>query len=236
MKSNLNKMIKVKIYNQKADNIGEETLSDKVFGVKVKEDLVHQAMVTQMANERQVLAHTKGRSDVRGGGKKPWRQKGTGRARAGSSRSPIWIGGGVTFGPLKSRNFKKDINKKMKKKALCMVFSDRLSNDNLIIIDKIKVTEYKTKLFNDIIKNFEKSVLRPKEAKSEDKKVQSKNKVKRSILVLTDDKDDKIKYSGRNLVGVKLLNLENVNIIDLLNSKNIFITASGIKMIEERYK
>jgi large subunit ribosomal protein L4 len=228
--------INVKIYNQKADKVGEESLSDKVFGVKVRETLVHQAMVTQMANERQVLAHTKGRSDVRGGGKKPWRQKGTGRARAGSSRSPIWIGGGVTFGPLKSRNFKKDINKKMKKKALCMVLSDRLVNDGLIVIDKIEIAEYKTKLFDGIIKNFEKNVLKPKDVKAENKKEKASAKLRRSILILTDDKDEKIKFSGRNLAGVKLLNLENVNIVDLLNSRNIFITASGIKMLEERYK
>lgn len=99
--------IEVKIYNQKAEAVGEMKLAEKIFGVKENTALVHQVAVAQMGNERQVLAHTKGRAEVRGGGKKPWKQKGTGRARAGSSRSPIWIGGGITFGPTKDRNFKK---------------------------------------------------------------------------------------------------------------------------------
>ncbi|MCK4554466.1 50S ribosomal protein L4, partial [Candidatus Parcubacteria bacterium] len=116
--------ISVKIYNQKAEAVGDIKLSDKVFGVKANEPLVHQAMVAQMSNERQVLAHTKDRSEVRGGGRKPWKQKGTGRARAGSIRSPIWKGGGVTFGPRKDRNFSKNINKKMKQNAMLMVLSD----------------------------------------------------------------------------------------------------------------
>ena len=101
--------IKIKVYNQKVEEAGEMKLSDKIFNVEANNALLHQAMVAQMSNERQVLAHTKSRSEVRGGGKKPWKQKGTGRARAGSSRSPIWIGGGVTFGPTKERNFSKNI-------------------------------------------------------------------------------------------------------------------------------
>src|SRR3989339_389516 len=132
--------IEVKIYNQKAEETGNLTLKDKVFGVKLNETLVHQAAVTQAANNRQVLAHTKTRAEVRGGGKKPWKQKGTGRARAGSSRSPIWIGGGVTFGPLKERNFKKDINKKMKQKAMFMVISDRVASEAMAILDEVKMS------------------------------------------------------------------------------------------------
>ena len=104
--------VKVKLYNQKAEAIGEEKLSDKIFNIELNEALVHQAAVTQMSNERQVLAHTKTRGEVRGGGRKPWRQKGTGRARAGSNRSPIWIGGGVTFGPSNERNFKRKLTRK----------------------------------------------------------------------------------------------------------------------------
>ncbi|MCX6799726.1 MAG: 50S ribosomal protein L4 [Candidatus Falkowbacteria bacterium] len=125
----------VKIYNQKAEVIGEQELSSSIFNTKMNEGLVHQAAVAQMANKRQVLAHTKGRAEVRGGGKKPWKQKGTGRARAGSSRSPIWVGGGVTIGPTKDRNFKKDISKKMKQKALFCVLTDKAHN-GLIILDK----------------------------------------------------------------------------------------------------
>lgn len=223
--------IKLNIYNQKAEQAGEIELSDKIFGVKAKEALLHQAMVAQMANERQVLAHTKTKSEVRGGGKKPWKQKGTGRARAGSSRSPIWIGGGVTFGPTKDRNFKKDINKKMKQKAMFMVLSDRVKSNNLIILDSLLMEEYKTKLFNDMLKNLE-----AKFALKDTKEQQKKAKIKRSVLVLNDKKDDKVKYSGRNLVGVEMSNLDNINILDLLKYKNIILTVDGVKKLEERYK
>lgn len=223
--------MKLNIYNQKAEQAGEIELSDKIFGVKAKEALLHQAMVAQMANERQVLAHTKTKSEVRGGGKKPWKQKGTGRARAGSSRSPIWIGGGVTFGPTKDRNFKKDINKKMKQKAMFMVLSDRVKSNNLIILDSLLMEEYKTKLFNDMLKNLE-----AKFALKDTKEQQKKAKIKRSVLVLNDKKDDKVKYSGRNLVGVEMSNLDNINILDLLKYKNIILTVDGVKKLEERYK
>jgi large subunit ribosomal protein L4 len=114
--------MKLNIYNQQGDTKGEIEVSDSVFGVKTNSVLINEALVAQMSNERQVLADTKDRSEVRGGGKKPWRQKGTGRARAGSSRSPIWAGGGVTFGPTKDRNFSKKINKQAKRKALTWCF------------------------------------------------------------------------------------------------------------------
>jgi large subunit ribosomal protein L4 len=228
--------IKVKVYNQKAEVIGEESLPVKVFGIKVSEPLVHQAMVTQMANERQVLAHTKGRSDVRGGGKKPWRQKGTGRARSGSSRSPIWIGGGVTFCPLKTRNFKKDINKKMKQKALCMVLSDRAKEANFAVLDKLDVNEFKTKVFNGILKSFEDKVLNMKADPKTEKVKIARSKIKRSILIINDKKDEQIKFSSRNLAGVKVLNIDNINILDLLKYKNLFLTLDSIKKLEARYK
>ncbi len=229
--------IKVKVYNQKAEAIGEASLPAKVFGLKVSEPLVHQAMVTQMANERQVLAHTKGRSDVRGGGKKPWRQKGTGRARAGSSRSPIWIGGGVTFGPLKTRNFKKDINKKMKQKAMCMVLSDRAKEAGIAVLDKLDMAEFKTKIFNAILKSFEDKVLPAAKTGVEAGKVKiARSKIKRSILIINDKKDEQVKFSSRNLAGVKVLNIDNINILDLLKYKNLFLTLEAIKKLEARYK
>jgi large subunit ribosomal protein L4 len=216
---------KIKVYNQKAEEAGEIKLSDKIFKIEVNEALVHQAMVAQMSNERQVLAHTKSRSEVRGGGKKPWRQKGTGRARAGSSRSPIWIGGGVTFGPKKDRNFSKNINKKMKQKAIFMVLSDRLLSNKLAIIEKIDIKEYKTKEIDKTIKNFEEKIIK------EDIK-----KDKRSILLINDKKDDKIKYSSRNLLGLKTINTENINILDLLKYRNLVITKKTIEKLEKIYK
>jgi large subunit ribosomal protein L4 len=213
--------MKINVYNQAAEVVSELELSDKVFGVKPNLDLIHQAVIAQMANERQVLADTKDRSEVRGGGKKPWKQKGTGRARVGSSRSPIWIGGGVTFGPTKDRNFSLKINKKMKQKAILMVLSDKVANAGAIVIDEFKIDEFKTKKFNEILSSLEKNVL-----KSD----------RRSLLVINDARDEKIKYSGRNLVGVEIINLENINIVDLIRSKNLLLTVQAAKVLEERYK
>lgn len=237
--------IKINIYNQKAENVGQMELSGKVFNVDIKESLVHQAMVAQMANERQVLAHTKDRSEVSGGGKKPWRQKGTGRARVGSSRSPLWIGGGVTFGPRSDRNFKKDLNRKMKQKALCMVMSDKVKAENFIVLDKFDIKEYKTKNVNEILKALEK-IKKPVEATAiKEKKTGKKTgktetvtvkKAKRSILVINDEKASEVKYSFRNLTGVKMINLENINIVDLLKYKELIMTQEGLQKIEERYK
>ncbi len=213
--------LKTKVYNQSAEAVSDLNLSAKIFAVEANEELLHQAMVTQSANERQVLAHTKDRSEVRGGGRKPWRQKGTGRARAGSSRSPIWIGGGVTFGPRKERSFKKKINKKMKQKAMFMALSDKVNNKSLVVIDKLELKEYKTKKLNEIITTLEKKIL--------------KNE-RRSILIINNAKDDKVKYSGRNLQGAKIINLENINIIDLLAYKNLLISEEAVKSLEKKYK
>jgi len=225
--------IKIKVYNQNAEAIGEIELSPKVFGMKVNNDLVHQAVVTQMANERQVIAHTKDRSEVRGGGRKPWRQKGTGRARHGSSRSPIWIGGGVTFGPRNDRNFKKRINRKMKQNALLMVLSDKAAGDNFIILDKLEVSEFKTKVFNKIITGFETKILKSK--KKEAKKDAKKKEVKRSFLMIVDKGDEKLNCSARNLPGVRLINTENINIVDLLKYKNLILNKAAVEKLTERY-
>lgn len=228
-------MLKIKTYNQKGENVGEMQLSEKIFGAKINEALVHQAAVTQMANERQVLAHTKTRGEVRGGGKKPWRQKGTGRARAGSSRSPIWIGGGVTFGPTKDRNFSLKINKKMKQGALFMVLSDKLKNNNLVVVDKLEIDGFKTKIFNEILKNIEKIYNKSNKeavAGKESKKIRAP---KRNVLFINSDKDIKTRNSARNLAGLKFINLNNINIVDLLKYKNLIITASAVKKLEEIY-
>lgn len=223
-------MPKVKIYNQQAEQVGEQELLKKAFELKVNESLVHQAVVTQLANERQVLAHTKGRSDVRGGGKKPWKQKGTGRARAGSSRSPIWIGGGVTFGPKKDRNFTKKINKKMKQQALFMALSDKFANNSLTILDKIEIAEYKTKIFNNIISAIEQKVFNTRGEEV------STKKAKRSVLIVLNEKTDTTVISGRNLAGVEIINLNNINIVDLLKYKELVLTADAVKKLEERVK
>lgn len=224
--------IKMDIYNQKAEPVGEIELADKIFGVSVKSDLVHQAVVAQMANMRRVLAHTKDRSEVRGGGKKPWSQKGTGRARAGSSRSPIWIGGGVTFGPLKNRNFSQKINKKMKQKATFMVLSDKVAENNLVVLDKLEMPNYKTKVFAGILSNLEK--IFNKNSQPEEPGEKKNKKAGRNILIVCSDKDEKVKYSARNIAGVKIINLENINIFDLLKYKNLILTVAGVKQLAKR--
>lgn len=214
-------MIKEKIYNEKGENVGEAELSEKVFGQPKNESLVHQAVVAQRANERQVLAHTKDRSEVRGGGKKPWRQKGTGRARVGSSRSPIWIGGGVTFGPSKGRNFTKGLNVKMKRQALRVALSDKVASKQMAILDELAMTEYKTKVFNALVDNL-------------------KNKVftadKTSMLIIENMPEGMVKNSARNLQGVKLLGVDNINLVDVLKYRHVVITKKAIALIEERYK
>ncbi len=212
---------KINIYNHEAKIETEKTLDNDVFALKPNLALIHQAMLAQMANERQVLAHTKDRSEVRGGGKKPWKQKGTGRARAGSSRSPLWIGGGITFGPRKDRNFSQKINKKMKQKALLMVLGDKVSQKALIALKDLNWDVYKTKEFNKLITLFQKDIL--------------KND-KRSFLIINDSKNDKLKYSARNLAGVKIINFENINIIDLLKFKYLIMTEGALDAIAKRYK
>jgi len=212
--------LKIKVYNQTAEPVKDLALEPKIFAVEPNLELLHQALVAQNANSRQVLAHTKNRSEVSGGGKKPWKQKGTGRARAGSSRSPIWIGGGVTFGPRNERNFKVKINQKMKQKALLMALSDKIKSNCLVVLDNFTVTEFKTKKFIEVISAVEKKVLETN---------------RRNILVVNDNKDEKLKYSGRNLSGVKIINLENINLVDLLAYKNLLMTEGAIAAFTKRY-
>jgi len=229
--------MKLNIYNQKGEVKGEKEVSAAIFGVKVNTGLVNEAVVAQMANERQVLAHTKTRSEVRGGGKKPWRQKGTGRARAGSSRSPLWIGGGIIFGPNSDRNFSKKINKQAKRKAMFMVLSDRAANDGLAIIEKLALENYKTKVMNEILLSLENKVFKnfkiDEKKKSKNKEVRSTG---RSILLINDASDAKVINSGRNLSGVKIINLDNINIVDLLNYKNLIISDAAVDKLAATYK
>lgn len=229
--------MKLNIYNQTGEAKGQKEVSDAIFAVKTNTVLVNEAVVAQMANERQVLAHTKTRSEVRGGGKKPWRQKGTGRARAGSSRSPLWIGGGIIFGPNSDRNFSKKINKKAKRKAMFMVLSDRAANNSLVVLDKLALETFKTKVFNGIINSLEEKVFN---SFTVDAKKKARNKYvragKRSVLLVNDAKDEKINNSGRNLAGVKIINLENINIVDLLNYKNLIITDKAVDKLEAVYQ
>ncbi len=216
-------MIKYKVYNQQAEAIGDQELTEEVFGLTVNPALVHQAMVAQLANTRSVIADTKDRSEVRGGGKKPWKQKGTGRARAGSNRSPIWIGGGVTFGPTNDRNFTQKINKKMLGKAICMVFSDRLASHDLVIVDDLDIKEGKTKELKAIV---EKLLVVDN---------QGSQVAKPRALILTGASIDSVKSAGRNLPRLQVLNSQNINVVSLLRANKFIISQQAIVQLQQRY-
>lgn len=196
--------------------VGEEKLDSALFEVEAKEDLIHQAVVAQMANRRQVLAHTKDRGEVRGGGIKPWRQKGTGRARQGSIRSPLWVGGGVVFGPRNDRNFHQKINKKMKRKALLMCLSDRAREEKIILLDKLELDNFKTKKFLEILNKLP-------------------NKEKKTLLVLADN-DKKIIKSAANLSYLKTIESVNLNVIDVLNNEYLMLPVGTLKVVQESLK
>src|SRR3990167_1714817 len=150
--------MKISVYNQEGKDAGEMTLPKEVFDIKINSDLVHQVFVSQMSNMRQNSAHTKNRGEVRGGGRKPWKQKGTGRARHGSNRSPIWVGGGVAHGPTKDVNFKKKISKTMGRSAFASALSSRVKEGHLLVVDDIAVTSAKTKDAVSLISSLSKQM------------------------------------------------------------------------------
>ena len=208
-------MLKTKTYNSEGKESGEMELPERIFGVKLVDDLVHQAVVAQMANSRKVLADTKDKGEVRGGGRKPWKQKGTGRARHGSSRSPIWKGGGVTFGPTTDRNFSKRINKKMKMKALFMVLSGKLRDKEIVVVDDLKLEKTSTKAIKNVF---------------------GKLPVKGKVLLSLDKSSKNILNSVKNISEVSVISSDSLNIIDLLKNKILVINKKGIKKIEDTYK
>lgn len=218
--------MKTELYNQNAEVVGETELPDGIFGVKIDPDLVHQVLVVQMANARQVIAHTKGRGEVRGGGRKPWRQKGTGRARHASIRSPIWKGGGVAFGPTKERNFEKKVNKKEKRKALFMVLSSKVQDKELILLENLKFEAPKTKEALNVINDLSGKMAGYKNMK----------KKRDSILFITPEKDRIILQATNNLPFVDILDAKSLNIKDLLENKYLILLKDAVPVIENTYK
>lgn len=210
--------MKVKVYNQEGKEVEELELPEEVFGLKLNKDLIHQAVVAQMANSRDVIAHAKDRSEVRGGGKKPWRQKGTGRARHGSIRSPIWRGGGVTFGPTKERNFSKKINKKMRQKALLMVLSSKVKDSELVVLNDLKLSSPKTKEMADIMKNLEKA----------------RKDIKRSSLVALVKKDENIIKAIKNIPKMGAIGITSLNVVDILKYKYLIMTKEGVNELKAK--
>lgn len=210
-------MAKVIVYKDSGEKAGSMELPAEIFAVEPQTELVHQAVMTQMANRRTNLAHTKTRSERRGGGAKPWAQKGTGRARAGSRRSPIWKGGGITFGPRKEKNFKKQMNTKAKRKALFMVLTDRVNNKKFVVVQKFNFDKPQT---SKLVKNLAKLPL-------EDKPV---------LLVLPGDKGDKpLKLSARNIPGVGMIRADSLNIKDLLSYEYVLLSRDGVKTIIDTF-
>jgi len=207
--------MKIAVYNQEGKEISQALLPKEIFEVPLNQDLVYQAAVSQAANKRRITAHTKDRSEVRGGGKKPWRQKGTGRARHGSIRSPIWRGGGVTFGPRKNTVFAKKIPKKMRRKALFMVLSVKVKDNLLIVLDDFKLEKIKTKIFAQILNNLP-----------------CKNK---SCLIALSGIEKNLILSARNLPKVKTIEARNLNVLDLLSYKYLVISKESIKTIKETF-
>ena len=212
--------MKTEVYNQKGEKTGQTDLPDEIFGLKMNQDLVHQAVAAQLANSRKVLAHTKDRSEVRGGGTKPWRQKGTGRARHGSIRSPIWIGGGVTFGPTKERNFAKKINKKMKRQALLMSLSSKFKDEEMLVLDKLELNQAKTKQMAEIINNLKKK---------------AKKNLDKGALIVLPSFDQKIIRAVRNIPKTKIIRADSLNILDVLNHRYLLMLQEAIAMIEKTY-
>lgn len=205
-------MANVAVYNMEGKEVGTIDLSDAVFGVEVNEHLVHMAVVQQLANKRQGTQKAKTRSEVSGGGRKPWRQKGTGHARQGSTRSPQWKGGGVVFAPT-PRDYTIRLNKKEKRAALRSALTSRVQDNKFIVVDELKFDEIKTKKFQNVMDNL---------------------KVSKALVVLADN-DQNTVLSARNIAGVKTSQVGSINVYDILKYNTVVATKAAVASIEEVY-
>ena len=205
-------MANVSVYNMEGKEVGTIELNDAVFGVEVNEHLVHMAVVQQLANNRQGTQKAKTRSEVRGGGRKPWRQKGTGHARQGSTRAPQWTGGGMVFAPV-PRDYSFKINKKEKRAALKSVLTAAVQENKLIVVDELKLDEIKTKKFAEVMKNL---------------------KVDKALVVINEN-DEKIVMSAKNIPSIKVSQIETINVYDILKYSNVVLTKAAVATIEEVY-
>lgn len=206
-------MMNLDVFNTSAKKTGSIEVSEKVFGCEYNEPLVHQAVVAYLANQRQGNKSTLTRSEVRGGGKKPWRQKGTGRARQGSIRSPQWTGGGVVFAP-KQRDFSQKLNKQMKRAAFLSALSARVADGGMIVLDKIELKDAKTKLMADILKKFGTSG---------------------KVLVVTDTDDVKVLRASGNIPGLTVSNVDLVNVYELAANAKCFVTKAAVEKLNAKY-
>lgn len=221
--------MKYTVYNQQGEKIKDAELLSAVFEVPLNKDLLHQVIVAQDANSRVAIAHTKQRSDVKGGGRKPWRQKGTGRARHGSIRSPLWKGGGVTFGPLSIRNFSKKVNKKMKRKALYMTLSDKVAGKQLILLDALTVAEGKTKNFVTTMNVLFNKIVTDVENKS------TSTGFSHSTLIVVPDSNSELIRSSSNIPKVKVIRADSLNVKDVVKYDWLVMTEPSLEIIEKTY-
>lgn len=205
-------MANVSVYNMEGKEVGKMDLNDAVFGVEVNEHLVHLAVVAQLANKRQGTQKAKTRSEVSGGGRKPWRQKGTGHARQGSTRSPQWTGGGVVFAPT-PRDYTIRLNKKERRAALKSALTSKVQNGNLIVVDELKFDEIKTKAFKNVMDNLQ---------------------VENGLVVLADN-DKNVVMSARNLSKIDTALTNTINVYDVMKAKKVVLTKDSVAKLEEVY-
>ena len=205
-------MANVSVYNMEGKEVGTIELNDAIFGVEVNEHLVHLAVVQQLANNRQGTQKAKTRAEVSGGGRKPWRQKGTGHARQGSTRSPQWTGGGVVFAPT-PRDYSFKLNKKEKRAALKSALTDKVQNSNLIVVDELKFDEIKTKNFVNVMNNL---------------------KVQKGLVVIADN-DTNVVMSAKNVADVNTTLVNTINVYDIMKAKTVVLTKDAVAKIEEVY-
>ena len=206
-------MPKIDVYDIKGKKVSDVELSEKVFGIEPNEAIVHSVLVNYLANQRQGTQSTKTRAEVSGGGKKPWRQKGTGRARQGSIRAPQWIKGGIALGP-KPRSYKYTVNKKERRLAIKSLLSSKVLENQLTVVDKLELKEIKTKVMVKALADL---------------------KVEGKTLIVLADKNDNVLMSSRNIEGVKTILLNNINVYDLLKYNNLVLPLDTVKKLEEVY-
>ena len=206
-------MPKVDVYDMKGKKVSDVELAESVFGIEPNEAIVHSVLVNYLANQRQGTQSTKTRAEVRGGGKKPWRQKGTGRARQGSIRAPQWIKGGIALGP-KPRSYKYTVNKKERRLAIRSVLSSKVLENNLVVLDKAEMKEIKTQAMVKTLENL---------------------KVTGKTLILLPEKNENVQKSARNIKNVKTTLVNTINVYDLLKYNNLVVTLDAVKKLEEVY-
>ena len=205
--------ISVKVLNMSGSEVGSVELNENIFGIEVNEHVMHQAVVQYLANQRQGTKSAKTRAEVRGGGRKPWRQKGTGRARQGSIRAPQWTGGGVVFAP-KPRDFSFKLNKKVKRLALKSALTTKVNEEKFVVVDELKLNEIKTKEMKKVLDNL---------------------KVNKSLVVL-EENNKNVMLSARNIPNVKTAGVNTINVYDILKYESFVVTKEALAKIEEVYK